>query len=188
MFSYIFQHFWDRGNQRRPSRPNRATYTAANIVDDQRRWIAFCQHSPSTPDWKALLKTLTWENRDLAESFCRYLMRREESGIGTLSTIRLYIRQLSVVYWKYTGTQLEKRIKDHNVIILKTEIAPKFALRVEPKQASPISRIFDGSETRRPSKLDSNDWTTHLSASSSCGPVASDTCWCLASRRTSRRK
>ncbi|KAK8106641.1 hypothetical protein PG999_010000 [Apiospora kogelbergensis] len=127
------QHYWDRGNKRHPTSPNRAIHTQANIVDGQRRWIAFCQQLPNAPDWKALLKTLSWDNRGLGESFCRYLMRRKKSAIGTLSTIRLYLRQLSAVYWKYTGAELEKRFKDHIVLILKLEIAPKFGLRVEPK-------------------------------------------------------
>jgi hypothetical protein len=60
-------------------------------------------------------------------------MRREKSRIGSESTIRVYLRQLSAVFRKYTGTELDKRLRDHFVSVAKLEITPKFGLRVEPK-------------------------------------------------------
>ncbi|KAF2179594.1 hypothetical protein K469DRAFT_693963 [Zopfia rhizophila CBS 207.26] len=80
-----------------------------------------------------VLKTLSWDNRGLAEAFAQYLMRREKSRIGTLSTIRLYLRQLSAVYRKYTGEHLESRLRDHFVAVAKLKITRLFGLRQEPK-------------------------------------------------------
>lgn len=79
------------------------------------------------------MKTLSWDNKGLAEAFARYLMRREKTRISSVSTIRIYLRQLSAVFRKYTGTELEKRLRDHFVSVAKLEIARKFGLRVEPK-------------------------------------------------------
>ncbi|KAI1464714.1 uncharacterized protein F4812DRAFT_151717 [Daldinia caldariorum] len=95
--------------------------------------LRFDNSFPNAPDWKALLKTLGWETKGPPESFCRYLVRRGKSAIRKLSTIQKCLRQRSAVYGKYTGTELEKRNKDHIGIILKNETAPRFALRVEPK-------------------------------------------------------
>src|SRR5437667_12800673 len=97
------QYIWDRGNSRRPFRPNRSDNTKLNIVGGQRRWAAFCASLRGTPAWKPLLKTLSWDNKGLAEAFARYLMRRDKSRIGTVSTIRLYLRELSAVFLKYNG-------------------------------------------------------------------------------------
>ena len=80
-------------------------------------------------------------------------MRRDGSRISSLVTIRLYLRELSAVYPKYTGTHLDKQVRDHFLANAKLEIAPKFRLRVEPNrknhlgpEASPISLISTGSE------------------------------------------
>ncbi|KAH8747986.1 hypothetical protein F5883DRAFT_697821 [Diaporthe sp. PMI_573] len=127
------QWIWDRGNKRRPLPPNRADNTKANIVDGTRRWSAFCEALPGKPAWKPLVKTLSWDNRGLAEAFARFLMRRENSRIGALSTICLYLRQLSAIYRKYTGETLELRLRDHFVAIAKAEHARLFGLRREPK-------------------------------------------------------
>ncbi|KAI1291664.1 hypothetical protein F5Y03DRAFT_388333 [Xylaria venustula] len=127
------QYFWDRGNKRRPLPPNRADNTKVNIIDGTRRWSAFCEALPGAPAWKPLVKTLSWDNRGLAEAFARYLMRREKSRIGALSTIRLYLRQLSAIYRKYTGEHLESRLRDHFVAVAKLEHARLFGLRQEPK-------------------------------------------------------
>lgn len=60
-------------------------------------------------------------------------MRREKSRIGALSTIRVYLRELSAVYRRYTDVELDKKLRNHFVAIAKLEITPKFGLRVEPK-------------------------------------------------------
>lgn len=127
------QWIWNRGNTRRPLPPNRADNTKANIVDGTRRWKAFSEALPGKPDWKALVKTLSWENRGLAEAFARFLMRRENSRIGALGTIRQYLRQLSQIYRKYTGETLELRLRDHFVAVAKAEYVRLFGLRREPK-------------------------------------------------------
>lgn len=88
---------------------------------------------PGVPAWKPLVKTLSWDNRGLAEAFARYLMRREKSRIGAVSTIRLYLRQLSAIYRKYTGEHLESRLRGHFVAVAKLEHARLFGLRQEPK-------------------------------------------------------
>jgi hypothetical protein len=78
---------------------------------------------PGQPAWKPLLKTLSWANKGLAEAFAwYYLIRREKSRIG------------AAVFRKYTATELDKRLRDHFVLVAKVEITPMFGLRVEPKQ------------------------------------------------------
>ncbi|KAI1207667.1 uncharacterized protein F4807DRAFT_173788 [Annulohypoxylon truncatum] len=127
------QNIWDRGNGRRPLPPNRADNTKVNIADGTRRWIAFCEALPGKPEWKALLKTLSWENRGLPEAFARYLMRRDKSRIMALSTIRQYLRQLYMIYRKYTDKDLDKRLRDHLLTVVKLEHTRLFGLRIEPK-------------------------------------------------------
>ncbi|KAI0122056.1 hypothetical protein F4814DRAFT_438190 [Daldinia grandis] len=90
------QYFWDRGNKRRPLPPNPADNT------------------------KALVMRLDCNNRGLAESLARYLMRRTKSRIRALSTIRLYLRQLSAIYRKYKA-------------VSRLELSRIFGLRQEPK-------------------------------------------------------
>ncbi len=127
------QYIWDRGNGRRPLRPNFSENTKLNAVDGQRRWIAFCTQFPDNPDWKHLLQTLSWDNRGLAESFARFCMRRKKARIGATSTIRQYLRQLSALFKKYTGRVLEENVRAHFLAVAKQEITRQFGLRVEPK-------------------------------------------------------
>lgn len=128
------QYVWDRGNRRRPLPPNHSDNTKVNIVGAIERWKGFCEWLPEKPAWKPLVRTLSWENKGLAESFARYLMRRPGARIGALSTIRLYLRQLSAVFKKFTGRVLDQRVRDHFVQICVLEIKPKFGLRAEPKR------------------------------------------------------
>lgn len=83
--SWELQYFRDRGSKRRPLPPNRADNTKVNIVDGTRRWTAFCEALPGAPAWKPLVKTLSWDNRGLAEAFARYLMRRDKTKRTTVS-------------------------------------------------------------------------------------------------------
>lgn len=128
------QYFWDRGNKRRPLPPNRADNTKVNIAEATKRWCAFCQALPRAPAWKPLLKTLNWDNRGLFDAFSRYVMRREKSRVSALATIKVYFRQLSAVYRKYTGEHLELRLRDYFVTVAKQEIEKLFGLRREPKR------------------------------------------------------
>lgn len=45
----------------------------ADLVDLRRRWIVFAAKMGHR-DWKGLIKTLSYENKGLGESFMRYLM------------------------------------------------------------------------------------------------------------------
>lgn len=49
----------------------------ADLVDLKRRWITFAAKM-GRRDWKGLIKTLSYENKGLGESFMRYLMRQAE--------------------------------------------------------------------------------------------------------------
>ncbi|KAK0624756.1 hypothetical protein B0T17DRAFT_492026, partial [Bombardia bombarda] len=84
--------------------------------------------------WKPLLRTLSWDNRGLAEPFAKYLVRRPGNRVGAESTVRRYLRDLSAVFNKYSGADLEERVRNHFFTIAKVEITPKFGLRVEPKR------------------------------------------------------
>ncbi len=133
------QYIWDRGNNRRPLRPNHSENYKLNLVDGQRRWIKFCKDLHGSSDWKPLPKTLSWENRGLAESFARFCMRRDKSRISSESTIRLYLRQLSALFKKYAGQDLEDKVRDHFLAVAKREITVLFGLRVEPKRKRVLS-------------------------------------------------
>ena len=128
------QYVWDRGNSRRPIPPNFSDNTKVNIARATQQWRKFCKSLPQQPAWKPLVKTLSWDNKGLAESFARYLMRRPKARVTTESTIRLYLRQLSAVFKKYTGGELEVRVRDHFVHVAKQELRHKFGLRREPKR------------------------------------------------------
>jgi len=80
------------------------------------------------------LLTLSWDNRGLAESFAKYLVRRPKNRVGAESTVRRYLRDLSAVFNKYSGRDLEERVRNHFFTVAKVEITPKFGLRVEPKR------------------------------------------------------
>ena len=63
------QHYWDRGNERRPIRPRHSDNTKVNIVNGQRRWIAFCASLPNAPAWKP-----PFENTELGQQgSCRVI-------------------------------------------------------------------------------------------------------------------
>ncbi len=128
------QRICDKGNNRRPLPRDHSDSTKLNIVNGQRRWRAFCAVLPDRPEWRSHVKSLSWENRGLAEAFVRYFMQRAGSRITSLGTVRVYLRQLSAVYYKYAGEDLEWRVRAHFLAYAKLEIKPKFALRIEPKR------------------------------------------------------
>jgi len=128
------QHFVDRGNCRRPLPRNHSDNYKVNLVGAEDRWIGFCASLPTQPKWKDHIKTLSWENRGTVDGFLRYVMRRRRARIGTLSAVRVYLRELWALYCKYTGDCLSEKLKNHALSVAKLEIAPKFGLRVEPKK------------------------------------------------------
>ncbi|KAK3352188.1 hypothetical protein B0T25DRAFT_415772, partial [Lasiosphaeria hispida] len=65
------------GNQRRLVPPKHSDNHKAGLVDLKRRWITFAV-TVGHPDWRALIKTLSYENKGLGKVFVRYLMRRAE--------------------------------------------------------------------------------------------------------------
>ena len=134
------QHFWDRGNERRPFRPDYADGTKVNIVRITKRWIDFCNTLKGKPDWKVLLKSLSWENKGLAEAFVRYVIRtshnrRIGAKINAESTMRVYLRELWQLYGysKHTSEYLDSRVRVHLLAVARSEITPKFGLRREPE-------------------------------------------------------
>ncbi|KAK3936536.1 hypothetical protein QBC46DRAFT_411986 [Diplogelasinospora grovesii] len=50
---------------------NHSDNSKINMVDGEERWTAFCAPLKGGPDWKSLVKTLSWDNRGLVESFGR---------------------------------------------------------------------------------------------------------------------
>jgi hypothetical protein len=96
---------WQQGNQRRPVPPRLSDRHKADLVDLKNRWITFAA-TMGHRDWKGLIKTLTYENKGLGESFMRYLMRQAElqkKPIQSESAIRVHTRKLGGLYKKYTG-------------------------------------------------------------------------------------
>ncbi|KAK3359289.1 hypothetical protein B0T25DRAFT_564309 [Lasiosphaeria hispida] len=85
----------------------------AGLVDLKRRWIAFAA-MVGHQDWRALIKTLSYENKGLGEAFVRYLMRRAElqgNPNQAESAIRVHIRKLGGLYRKYKGVRREPKNK-----------------------------------------------------------------------------
>ncbi|KAH8660127.1 hypothetical protein BX600DRAFT_522931 [Xylariales sp. PMI_506] len=127
------QHYVNRGNARAPLGPNYALNTQVNIIDAQQRWIDFCT-ALGSPDWKASLESLGWEDKGLAGGFARYLLRREKSKVKALDSLRVYFRELFQLFNKYKNYRLDKEFRDYCLIVAKAEIAAKFGLRREPKK------------------------------------------------------
>ncbi|EEU40131.1 uncharacterized protein NECHADRAFT_76100 [Fusarium vanettenii 77-13-4] len=89
-------------------------------------------------DWKALLKTLTFDNKDLGGSFIRYLMRDYNlrwngCTINSENSMQVYTRRLRGLYKKYTAEPWDDNLRDHLRQYAKILITPKWKLRREPK-------------------------------------------------------
>ncbi|RYO82366.1 hypothetical protein DL766_004754 [Monosporascus sp. MC13-8B] len=136
------ENSWARGNARRPLPPNHSDNHKVSLYRLQQRWLSFCERMGRRADWKALLKTLTFDNKGLGESFIRYLMRdsdlrRKRCTINSENSIRVYTRRLGGLYKKYTAEPWDDNLRDHLRQYAKILITPKWKLRREPK-AKPI--------------------------------------------------
>ncbi|KAM5348918.1 hypothetical protein ACJ41O_008741 [Fusarium nematophilum] len=132
------ENSWARGNARRPLPPNHSDNHKASLYRLQQRWLSFCERMGRRADWKALLKTLTFDNKGLGESFIRYLMRdsdlrRNGCTINSENSIRVYTRRLGGLYKKYTAEPWDDNLRDHLRQYAKILITPKWKLRREPK-------------------------------------------------------
>ncbi|KAM6509588.1 hypothetical protein FALCPG4_017240 [Fusarium falciforme] len=132
------ENSWARGNTRRPLPPNRSDNHKVSLYRLQQRWLSFCERMGRRADWKALLKTLTFDNKGLGESFIRYLMRdsdlrRNGCTINSENSIRVYTRRLGGLYKKYTAEPWDDNLRDHLRQYAKILITPKWKLRREPK-------------------------------------------------------
>jgi hypothetical protein len=58
-------------------------------------------------------------------------MRR--GRIRSLATPRRYLRDLSALYFRFTGSELDERVRGYMLQIAKQELVSKFGLRTEPK-------------------------------------------------------
>ena len=126
---------WQHGNRRRPVPPNLSDNHKASLVGLKHRWIVFATRL-GHQDWKSLIKTLSFENKGLGESFIRYLMRQAEldgTPIKCKSAIRVHTRKLGGLYKKYAGYPPERSLMDHLRNVARSEITPKWGLRREPK-------------------------------------------------------
>jgi hypothetical protein len=114
--------------------PNLSDRQKADLVDLKHRWIIFARLGHH--DWKSLIKTLSFENKGLGESFIRYPIRQAElQGIPIKSegSIRVHTRKLGGLYRKYAGSPPERSMMDHLRNVARSEITPKWGLRREPK-------------------------------------------------------
>ncbi|KAI8723207.1 hypothetical protein NCS52_00176100 [Fusarium sp. LHS14.1] len=88
--------------------------------------------------WKALLKTLTFDNKGLGGSFIRYFMRdsdlrRNGCTINSENSIRVYPRRPGGLYKKYTAEPWDHNLRNHLRQYAKILITPKWKLRREPE-------------------------------------------------------
>ncbi len=102
-----------------------------DIVNLERQWIQFCK-TMGQSDWKALLRTLTYENKGLGESFMRYLMLP-----GRIKDVELHPhedeeawRAIQEVYRQ----GVEPKLRSHLRSVATCELTKKWPLRREPKQ------------------------------------------------------
>ncbi|KAJ9149958.1 FluG domain-containing protein, partial [Pleurostoma richardsiae] len=128
----------EEGNERPPYGAHFSDKYKALIVEAEDRWISFCATLKPQPEWKAHLKTLTWENKGLGEGFARFVMRKEGSRIGVENSIRFYSRMLWRIYRKHVGMEVDERVKDHILNHIQIEVTPLYGLRREPKEKSHI--------------------------------------------------
>ncbi|OAA36114.1 FluG domain-containing protein [Beauveria brongniartii RCEF 3172] len=124
---------WDRGNARRPPRPNESDGHKINKVRLERRWKKFCAKM-KIENWKDSLKKLSYEEKGLGEAFLRYLMTDENGrGIHSEGTIRYSQRALNSLFQKYTGHALEDAVSKHLYTVAVSELTPYYGLRRKPK-------------------------------------------------------
>ena len=126
---------WKQGNRRRPVPPRLSDRHKADLVKLKHRWIAFAEKSGHR-DWKGLIKTLSYKNKGLGESFMHYLLREAEmqkNPIKSESAIRVHTRKLGGLYRKYNGRPPERSLMDHLRPVVRSEITSKWKLRREPK-------------------------------------------------------
>jgi hypothetical protein len=134
--SVELHNIYIRGNKRRPLPPDRADNTIVNIVHAEKRWRSFYAffEDPQGRGWKTLLRALCWEEKGIADAFARWFMRRNGARIRSLGTPRRYLRDLSALYFRFQGSELDERVRGHMLQTAKQELAPKFGLRTEPKR------------------------------------------------------
>jgi len=107
----------------------------AGLVNLKHRWIVFAA-TIGHQDWRALIKTLSYENKGLGEAFVRYLIRQAElrgKPIQAESTIRVYIKKLGGLYRKYNSCLPERSLMDHLRNIIRSETTKMWRLGREPK-------------------------------------------------------
>lgn len=125
---------WERGNKRRPVPPNLSHRYKAELVDLEQRWKDFAA-SLGKP-WKPLIKSLTFENKGLGESFMHYLKKRADldgKPFTAQSAVRVRTRQLGSLYRKYTARRPERPLMDHLRDLILVSHTRKWGLRREPK-------------------------------------------------------
>jgi hypothetical protein len=140
-------NIYHRGNDRRPLLPDRADNTIVNLVYTEKRWRNYCEffQDPQGRGWKTLLRALCWKKKGIADTFARCFIRRKGTRNRSLATPCRYLRDLSVLYFRFQGSELDERVRGHMLQTAKQELAPKFRLRTEPKCKSilgPCSFIY----------------------------------------------
>ncbi|KAJ2906919.1 hypothetical protein MKZ38_009782 [Zalerion maritima] len=123
------QHFEEQGNQRKPLRDNHSRNCKVNIARSQTRWEGFATFRQR--DWKELVKEICWEKTGIIDSFLRWACRRDGSRIQTYSALQRYLLQTWAVYKKYTGYEIDSRVKKHGETLAR-QLADLYGLRREP--------------------------------------------------------
>lgn len=125
---------WQRGNERRPMPPNLSLRYKAELVNLEQRWKDFAAELGQP--WKPLIKTLTFENKGLGESFMHYLKRRVDRDgrpFTAQRAVRVRVRQLGTLYRKYTAQEPERQLMNHLRDLILVAHTRKWGLRREPK-------------------------------------------------------
>ncbi|KAH0593262.1 hypothetical protein MHUMG1_08984 [Metarhizium humberi] len=107
------QNSWERGNRRCPLPPNHSDSHKVDHYRLQLRWKAFCHRLRRLQECKVLIKTLTFDNKRLGESFIWCLMPSlnfGRRGRRLMPKARFTYTQGSLVV--YTKRTLESRGTD----------------------------------------------------------------------------
>jgi len=122
-----------RGNERKPLAPDDSDNYLVSQVRTKKRWIRFCNTLDDKPDWLALLKSLSLDNKGFCEGFVRFCIRENEHKFGKQNvkeetTPLYYLRLLDRLYRNSTLQHLDPHLREHVRSIIHVEIIHIHAL------------------------------------------------------------
>lgn len=101
------------------------------------KWVQFCADLSREHEWKALIKSLNYENKGLAESIIHFLLRQSRNNrrprLRSQNALRVYTKQLGALHKKFTDRLLEPELKSYLLNLVQGHFTAQFGLRKELK-------------------------------------------------------